>query len=107
MFYADTQARAAQAESTFAERRARRIDEKTQGYTYDYKTDIYGEDAALSLWANRNLAAANERLRNTALWFDQPHPHRRIRAARAHSRRWGWRARCITPPTGSSRRRSG
>ena len=48
MFYADTQARAAQAESTFAERRARRIDEKTQGYTYDYKTDIYGEDAALN-----------------------------------------------------------
>ena len=77
MFYADTQARAAQAESTFAERRARRIDEKTQGYTYDYKTDIYGEDAALNLWANRNLAAANERLRNTALWFDQPHPHGR------------------------------
>ena len=33
MFYADTQARAAQAENTFEHRRARRIDEKTLGYT--------------------------------------------------------------------------
>ena len=77
MFYADTQARAAQAENTFVERRRRRIDEKTLNYTYDFKSDIYGEDAALNLLANRNLSAANERLRNTALWFDQPHPHGR------------------------------
>ena len=77
MYHADTPERAMRAEATFAARRARRIDEKTLGYAYDYKSDIYGEDAALNLWANRNLAAANERLRNTALWFDQPHPHGR------------------------------
>lgn len=77
MFYKDTSRRAAQAREQMSERRARRLNEMTCSYKYDYKKDIYGEAAALNLWAGRNQAAANERLRNTALWFDQPHPHGR------------------------------